>query len=110
MTYQQHTLRFQFQEASDTEMTPPCPTQERSNPFDDFAPPGAMMVDVANIDPATHDPHMFEMQRRGDYADDQEMQDVSPDSKAQEVPRVSELDLAAPVAVFVADDNDLADE
>jgi hypothetical protein len=40
MAYRQHNLKFQFQEASDTEMTPPCPTQERSNPFDDLAPPG----------------------------------------------------------------------
>lgn len=83
MTYQQHNLRFQFQEASDTEMTPPCPTQERSNPFDDLAPPGMMMVDdVAQIDPATHTPHMFEMQRRGMYPGDREMQSALQENNA----------------------------
>jgi hypothetical protein len=78
MTYQQHTLRFQFQEASDTEMTPPCPTTERSNPFDDLAPPGAMSgtgssFDAVKIDIATHNPHMYEMQRRGIYPGDQDL-------------------------------------
>jgi hypothetical protein len=66
------------QEASDTEMTPPCPTTERSNPFDDLAPPGAMSgtgssFDAVKIDIATHNPHMYEMQRRGIYPGDQDL-------------------------------------
>jgi hypothetical protein len=61
-----HNPRFQFQEASDTEMTPPCLAQERTNPFDDLAPPEMMAgqnFDAMKLDPATHDPHVFEKQR-----------------------------------------------
>jgi hypothetical protein len=60
--------RLQLQEASDTEMTPPCPRFERTNPFDDLAPPGTItppIDDSLGIDPHQRDPKRSDIQGKG---------------------------------------------
>jgi hypothetical protein len=60
------TPRFQLQEASDTEMTPPCPTYERTNPFDDLAPSNTPVSPTfeMSIEPGEYEPNSLGMRRK----------------------------------------------
>jgi len=66
MDRRNHTPRFELQEASDTELTPPCPTFERTNPFDDLTPSNMPVSPTFKMptEPEKFEPNLLGMRRK----------------------------------------------
>jgi len=66
MDRRNHTPRFELQEASDTELTPPCPTFERTNPFDDLTPSNMPVSPTFKMptEPEKFEPNSSSMRRK----------------------------------------------